>query len=843
MASNHLAAHVALEVTKLLQVVNELRQVGLDQDLPIPQIAVCGDQSSGKSSVLEAISGVAFPRGTGLVTRCATELTITPGETWRATASVNGPDCEKKTTTDPSEVGTFIKDLTDELCGDGAEFCIDKTIKIHLQGPEYTNLTLVDLPGIVRTVTGGQSDQVIDQVNALVDRYIREDRTIILAVIPANQDIATIDILQRAAKVDPSGRRTVGVLTKPDRIESGSEEEAMNILRNNSKPLALGYYMVKNRSPTELENGVTVREARQLEEEYFRTSPFQQDFASSRLGVAALQIALSKLLVEHIKSTLPQVKDEVKQLLVDSEQKLRKLGKAPPATPSGQISVVTDVLRKWQSDMLASCEGTAQRRLLPASERGQSKTQTIVRSEKIFREQFVDKVRTSKPDFDGRQNTFNVEVIEEGHFDRETYVCEDKGVVLHFDHGASEWLISPIKSEGNDKKPNEDDCLFRAKQSNDGLPCMKSAQVVAVSGKWVSGNFLHFEPPRLVAKDEHGSMYMKVTSTNTFAETTGLGDVIALEGNYVLRPPPITLNEGGRMGLLEKANKFDVVQNVHVAASSDTDVSIGHCVHMRSGAVCKVVEKCANFRASLADVVNESRGRELPGFLNFNVFTDLVHDFAMRWKPATAEFQQKVFEKVVATSACAIETQVVNAPVLARELQRNIETELEKANQQLTAKLEEQIAVECFPETENHYLYDTLKKIRKRKIAEKVENLATDKAGYVKKEAVLQLLHSGVEGRSNEQQELDDLTAYLKAYWKVASKRFIDNVAQTIHHVLTSRKTVHEIEKKVFGFAIQDTRKLQAWFSSSVEVEAKREKLEQQVARLSEADLKLQQLY
>ena len=171
-----------------------------------------------------------------------------------ATASVNGADREPKTTTEPSDVGTFIEELTNELCGgDGTGFCFDKTIKIHSVGPSYTNLTLVDLPGIVRTVTDGQNDQVIGQVDSLVNRYIAEDRTIILAVIPLTQDLATIDILQRAKEVDPSGLRTVGVLTKPDRIERGAEQEAISILENARKPLKLLYYMVKNRSPEDLE--------------------------------------------------------------------------------------------------------------------------------------------------------------------------------------------------------------------------------------------------------------------------------------------------------------------------------------------------------------------------------------------------------------------------------------------------------------------------------------------------------------------------------------------------------------------------------------------------------------
>ena len=108
IVDSRIGGAVAGEVHQLHKLVNELRRLGLEQELPIPQIAVCGDQSTGKSSVLEALSGVPFPRGDGLVTRCATELIMTEGESWEATVDVK--DMEAKTTTDATEVEKFIRD-------------------------------------------------------------------------------------------------------------------------------------------------------------------------------------------------------------------------------------------------------------------------------------------------------------------------------------------------------------------------------------------------------------------------------------------------------------------------------------------------------------------------------------------------------------------------------------------------------------------------------------------------------------------------------------------------------------------------------------------------------------
>jgi len=81
---------------------------------------------------------------------------------------------------------------------------------------------------------------VIQEVNNLINSYLIQERTIILAVLPANQDIATCDILERAAQVDPTGERTIGVLTKPDLVGPGSEDEVIAVLNNVSKPLKLG---------------------------------------------------------------------------------------------------------------------------------------------------------------------------------------------------------------------------------------------------------------------------------------------------------------------------------------------------------------------------------------------------------------------------------------------------------------------------------------------------------------------------------------------------------------------------------------------------------------------------
>jgi interferon-induced GTP-binding protein Mx1 len=252
------------DVRPWLKLAEDLRNLNLETELNIPQICVMGDQSSGKSSVLEALSGIPFPRGSGLVTRCPIRLVMRKArehESWFAVVSTSVDPGTRIPVTEKTALGSVIEKLTSTLCQGTNQFSTDSII-VDLVSPDACDLTVVDLPGIIRTVTAGQNVAVIDQVNRLIKSYLIDKRTIILAVIPANQDIATVDILERAQGVDPQGERTIGVLTKTDLIGPGSEDEVLAVVRNIRKPLALGYIMVKNRSQKDLAENVTTAEAR-----------------------------------------------------------------------------------------------------------------------------------------------------------------------------------------------------------------------------------------------------------------------------------------------------------------------------------------------------------------------------------------------------------------------------------------------------------------------------------------------------------------------------------------------------------------------------------------------------
>lgn len=218
-------------------------------------------QSSGKSSVLQSLSGIPFPSGSGLVTRCPTQLIMSKSPAnspWKAKIYINYREKEKAQPLGTGPVSSVldlcgaIKDLTNILTNGQTHGFSTDIIVIELSSPDSPDLTIIDLPGIIRTGTNGQNSDVVRHINELIDFYIHQKNTIILAVIPSNQDIATVDILERASRGDPSGARTLGVLTKPDLIGEGNEDEIIHVITNMRKPLLLGYVMVKNMTQKEV---------------------------------------------------------------------------------------------------------------------------------------------------------------------------------------------------------------------------------------------------------------------------------------------------------------------------------------------------------------------------------------------------------------------------------------------------------------------------------------------------------------------------------------------------------------------------------------------------------------
>lgn len=343
-----------------IRLIDQLRKLKLDEDIELPEIGVFGGQSSGKSSVLEALLGAPFPRSDGMTTKCAIEFCMRRDEQhdFKAVIEVRSTHDDHirrdlVTVNAQSELQSKLLDFHTAVCKEGVSKDI---IRVTVSGKDLLDLTLIDLPGLIQTTTEKINQQMIDDVNEIVQRYMAKSRTIILAVIPCNQDIATTEVLKYASEHDPDCHRTLGVLTKPDLIDEGGEQRIVNILKNTERPLKHGYIMVQNPSQKELDEHILPEVAKQKEIEFFANHSHFQSFAE-QTGREALETKLQPLLVQHISNAIGPMLEELEEKHQTYENELHKMGLPPPVISSEcRIALhqiqdeYIDVLRKTTSN-------------------------------------------------------------------------------------------------------------------------------------------------------------------------------------------------------------------------------------------------------------------------------------------------------------------------------------------------------------------------------------------------------------------------------------------------------------------------------------------------------------
>jgi hypothetical protein len=184
----------------------------------------------------------------------------------------------------------------------------DDVFCLEVCGPEQEHLSVIDVPGIFKRTTSGVTSKAdMQMVKSMVQGYMENPRSVILAVIPANVDIATQEILEMAEEVDPDGQRTLGVLTKPDLVDKGAEHAAMDLIEGRRHQLALGWHLVRNLGQQESSDPGIDRHA--LERSFFmRQSPYN-NLDKEKVGIPALKVRLQEILTAHTRREFPKVSD------------------------------------------------------------------------------------------------------------------------------------------------------------------------------------------------------------------------------------------------------------------------------------------------------------------------------------------------------------------------------------------------------------------------------------------------------------------------------------------------------------------------------------------------------
>ncbi|KAL4809874.1 P-loop containing nucleoside triphosphate hydrolase protein [Aspergillus unguis] len=345
---------------RILEVIDKLRELGVSDSVSLPQLVVVGDQSSGKSSLLEGLTGLSFPVAGDLCTRFATQIvlrrtsaeesgakiTIIPGPTSKLDEALEKKlkEFERSLAVDQFGSNEFAKvfDEAAEAMGIPGPSAtdlenIDKRfsddiLKIELSGPDHHHLSVVDVPGLFHNPTKYQTEEDKAIIRRLITDYITDKRTIILAVMDARNNLANQGVFSMARAADPAGQRTVGIITKCDAVETGDEAGVIKIAKNQVERLAHGWFAVKNRSTKEIEEGVTIEGRHRREKEFFAGTAPWTELSKDHVGIHSLKKFLGILLYDHIRREFPNVLEEIECSLAQAKEDLELLGPSRQTT-------------------------------------------------------------------------------------------------------------------------------------------------------------------------------------------------------------------------------------------------------------------------------------------------------------------------------------------------------------------------------------------------------------------------------------------------------------------------------------------------------------------------------
>lgn len=328
------------EQRNVLNIVDQLRKCGLESMLFLSQLVVCDDQSVGKSSVLETLTEIPFPRNDNLCTRFVTEIILRRATSDAITIKVisdhersneerNFIEAFKKFISNFEKLSDLMNKAT-SLMRINNKFTfkfrtfVKDVLSIEIEDSFRFQLTLVDLFELVQTQIKEVTEENVQLVTEIIDQYISQSRTICLTVISATNDYANQDILKKVRKMNSKEDRTLDIITKFDRLSAGSESEKafLELTRNENIFFKLGWHVLKNR--TYEEDSSSFEKRNLSESRYFRKSNFAT-LSKDCVDIDSLRNRLSQLLFNHVKQKLSKLRKNLEKALTDSRDQLKTM--------------------------------------------------------------------------------------------------------------------------------------------------------------------------------------------------------------------------------------------------------------------------------------------------------------------------------------------------------------------------------------------------------------------------------------------------------------------------------------------------------------------------------------
>ncbi|CAE7298364.1 DRP4C, partial [Symbiodinium sp. CCMP2456] len=330
------------EVSKKLGLMESVRHVCQAVQIPLPGVVVVGEQSAGKSSLLENISGIQFPRAQNTCTRMPCILTMLTDPTVNesfALVSMDSSFTDAKRCA-VADVEGQIKELTDQHAT-GAAFISRQALYIRVVRRDGPQLSLIGV-----THNAEKMSNIHEVTVSLVKEYIEPEEMVILCVIPAMSDFGNAEVVKLAREYDPEGIRTLGVVTKCDdaaNAEASDIVEKVTMSRDSDVRLAFGFHCVVNRSQKNIDEGMSREDLWQKEEKIFTTSDRLRKLPASNWGTLRLMEKVAKIQAEAegdqfklFNSTVRLIKDDLQRRVraefMSSDEADSALTIAPQAT-------------------------------------------------------------------------------------------------------------------------------------------------------------------------------------------------------------------------------------------------------------------------------------------------------------------------------------------------------------------------------------------------------------------------------------------------------------------------------------------------------------------------------
>ncbi|KAI9673656.1 MAG: hypothetical protein M1817_002293 [Caeruleum heppii] len=321
-----------------LEKIDELRELGVGDEINLPQIIFRRSASYDAKrtvSIIPAASADEAHRAE--LQKFSKELSeLTPG------AFSNTINEAAKAMGLPSDGGDGSTDWENV----DKRFS-DDVLKIELSGPSERQMSFVDVPGLFHNPTKYQTLEDATVIRRLIQSYVGDSRTIIMAVMDARNNLANQEVFRIARAADPNGYRTVGVMTKCDALQDGDEPTALKIAKNEAEPLTHGWFCVRNRSTQEIQNGITIRDRHRLETEFFKRKPWDS-LDRQRVGITPLKRFIGRLLSDHVANVFPDIRREIETKRISLQNELTSLG-SPRQTSQEQMRYLLDVAEKYKN--------------------------------------------------------------------------------------------------------------------------------------------------------------------------------------------------------------------------------------------------------------------------------------------------------------------------------------------------------------------------------------------------------------------------------------------------------------------------------------------------------------